>query len=453
MLRFPPLFDPADKSPNYLTWRSIVLALFENFKFNYVSLGTLPKPEVESDIHPAQLLAALPYYQPKEHYFGEKGHVHFNEFIAYGLPLTDYPMDGLTAPHHFTLEQYQFIWKTPLINVSNWEETFPLIFSTEHNFFLESCNSTFLEDPEYLGDQAYPAIVLEHDKYFTAKFFKANNLPQTLLRKNFSAPTLNFCLKIFQESVLIMGGLTELFGSDKNKQLEFLKKWDYPGGERTKGASLFRLNLLAFLYLSLHPAATVLCYGLYRNKYGLATDRRSAFYVRTEKGLVALKDFLKEQVYAYINTLNNDLKTGGDTVEIVNNINAALDLARMFGIGYTTEAKKGENPHINAPVDFTPSNLNPALKEVNFVVEHSPNSPLWRIFYDFCGEWWNSEEIEQVITAKGPHWERLKTQPRSVAVRLFNKIAAEFWRKNLDRLQPPANLLPGLKENIRKILD
>ncbi|MFH1390375.1 MAG: hypothetical protein ABIH56_06625 [Candidatus Margulisiibacteriota bacterium] len=452
--QFPPLFDPTNNSPNYLLWRSIVLAFFENFKFNYVSLGALPRPESADEVHPTQILESLPYYQPRDYYFGEKNHVHFNEFMAYGLPLTDYPMDGLTAPHHFTLEQYTFIWRTPLLSISNWDETFPLIFSTEHNFFLESCNATFLADPEYLREQKYPILVPEHGKYFTKKFFEDHGLPLSLLRQNFALPGLNFCLKIFQESVLIMGGLTEIFGPSKDGRIDFLlKHWDYPNGKNLAGLSPYRLNILAFLYLSLHPAATVLCYGLYRNKYGLATDKRSAFYVRTDRGLIALKDYLKELVNAYIAEINASLKSGADQEEARELISAALDLARMFGVGYKTEDKKGENPHINAPVDFTPIDLNPALKEINFVVEHAPTSPLWRIFYDFCGEWWNKEEIDQVLSGKGPHWERLKKQPRSVAVRTFNKLAAVFWRENIGRLKLAPKTLSAIKETCRNILD
>jgi hypothetical protein len=459
---FTSLFEKDNENENYLRWESIILALFENFKFNYEVLGTLPLPQAKNDIHPSLFLKAFTFYGSQEYYFGEKNHVHFNRYLAYGKNSTHYPTGKQMAYHHFTLETYQHIWLTPLYYISNWQETFPLIFSTQDNYFMESCNATFLFEEKYLKPQNYPLFHSLHEKYFTEKFFLENKIPASLLIHDFNIEelkipeeiikTLNFCLKIFFEAALIQFSLQEIFGlfSNKEEMLKYLlENWVYPNGKKISGLSLYQLNLLSFLYLSLHPAATALCYGLYRTKYLITETHRTEFFVPVGDQIISLKDFLKEQIQTYVNFLNNclfDKKNVQNITTINNHINAVLDLARMFGIGYKTTPEKGVNVHLNSPVDFSPKNMSPHLKSVNFIVEHTPTSPLWRIFYDFCGEWWNKEEIDQVLIGEGTHWERLKNSPRSLAVHIFHKYAANFWKENLEASKCPAKIKNYIKE-------
>ena len=465
-LVFPALFDPAEeKKPNYLLWQALVLAFFESFKFNYETLGSKPAPHDKIDIHPDYFLKHLKPYKPQQHYFDEKSHVHFNSFIGYGNKGTGYPMGNTAASHHFTLEAYQKTWFTPLLYLANWQETFPLLFATDHNYFMESCNSFFLKNNAYLIDQEYPIRCQKHQEFFTPEYFQATNLPSSLLIKNFSPQTkgvsipdktiktLNFCLKIFQTAVLVQGALIEIFGkSDEVNHL--LDNWDPPNGKKLTGLSYFRLNLLSFLYLSLHPAATVLCYGLYRNKYGVSQSHRTAFYVRDDNKVIALKDFLKHHLHFFINLMNKYLQenNNGDSQEIITKINAALDLARMFGLGYQTNQEKGENIHKNIPVNFQPTIIAPELKSINFIVEHSENSPLWKIFYSYCGEWWTKDEIEDVLVGQGKNWERLKNSPRSVAVNIFHKLAAYYWQENLAKLDFPDKIRNSISKRYLSII-
>ncbi|MBN2058443.1 MAG: hypothetical protein JW782_06590 [Candidatus Saganbacteria bacterium] len=468
MAAFPALFSKKETGSSYRHWRSITLALFENFKFNYEYLGTGVEPQSRTDIHASHYLKQLPGYKAEPLYFGEKHHVHANSFLAYGNRLTGYPMGNKNiASHHFTLETYQYIWYAPLNFISNWQETFPLVFSLDHNYFMESCNGTFLQDDRYLQDQAYPCPAPEHKKYFTSKFFTGASLPGTLLLNGFSIDgiglpdttirTLNFCLRIFQVASLMQAALMEIFGPSTNKsdQVKHLRDhWSYPDGKNVKDVSLYRLNILAFLYLSMHPAVTALCYGLYRNKYGVKQTHRTAFFVPTRSGPVALKDFLAGEISAYIEQLNQALKskTRPNSKVIPTKISAALDLARMFGIGYQTNQQKGVNVHKNAPYDFRPKNLAPELRSLDFIAEHSENSPLWRIFYDYSGEWWSNKQIEQLLEGQGPEWEELRSVPRSLAVHLFHQIAAHFWKDTLDRLNYPERLNKLIRARYQKIL-
>lgn len=469
---YSPLFANENDAASYSTWESIVLGLFENFKFNYELLGTEPQPQEKGDVHPYYFLKEIRSYVASQYFFQEKNHVHFNSFLAYGNKFTAYPMGESQAYHHFTLETYQFVWHAPLLLISNWQETFPLVFSVKNNYFLESCNAAFLNDNRYLDGQEYPIICKQHGKYFNDSYFNLVSLPPSLLLKTFDImdkkikiqdtliKTLNFCLKIFYASTLIQASLMEIFGSSSNKlmQIENLKdNWQYPSGENIKGLSLYKLNLLSFLYLSLHPAATVLCYGLYRNKYGVMQSHRTAFYVRDNGKIMALKDFLSYQVQTYICFLNdfllaNPLADEALVNEIILKVKAALDLARIYGIGYETNAEKGKNVHLNSPKDFKPLNLSPILRDINFIVEHFPASPFWRIFYDYSGQWWGKEEMEEVLLGRGENWEKLKNLPRSFAVHIFHKITARFWEKTLSSLNLPPKMTSVITNRYKQVL-
>ena len=145
MLKFEPLFIKSDQE-TYILWEGIIRGLFNLFKFNFENMGTALLPENKNDIP-----AYLKYNKLTEPiYFGEKKRVHLNRFYAYnGIP-TSYPMANDTcASHHWTYESYHYHWLTPMNYIANEEEIFPFIFDTEENFFMEGCNSTFINDKKY----------------------------------------------------------------------------------------------------------------------------------------------------------------------------------------------------------------------------------------------------------------------------------------------------------------
>ncbi|MFC1617132.1 hypothetical protein ACFL2K_02830 [Candidatus Margulisiibacteriota bacterium] len=357
-MRFPSIYMDQEKKQNQI-WLSYILGLFQQYKFNYEN---------------------------------------FNKFFAEpGVKTSGYPMaDGQIADHHLTLEAYHYYWVMPLKYITNEKETFPLLFS-EENFFEQGCKG------EFGREQKYPIYHELHKKYFTKEFFQTNDLPISLLELDFGDQFLNFCLRIFWTAILLLGIMQDIF-------LE-LDKWEPINGENVKKLDSFQLNLLAFLYLTFHPTATLLCYGLYRNKYGIKTNERTTIYFQKQGQFYALKDYLKVVVKEYI---ENAPETKAK---------AAVALAEMFGVGYTTSAKKKENVHLNTPYAFG-----------NYVVEHNPKSPLWRLFYEFGGEWWSREEMDQIVAGKGEHWEKWKTNKRALFVHYCHQYAAKYWQENLEKL-------------------
>lgn len=438
------LLESASDNDAKLT--SLILALFENFKFNYESLGKLPRPLDASDVHPYDYLKHFDAYTRKDHYFEEKNHVHFNSFIAYNKPFTAYPMKSAAACHHFTLEQYQYLWGSALFDISDWKETAPLIFSVDNNYFMESCNAAFLLDDRYLDPNSYPASHSLHKNCYSEDMFKKMRVPRSLLMKSFqlegvempddSIRTLNFCLRIFHVSYSILCALDELFGNNNDQALRHIDQWRYPHGEKIRKVPLFKLNILSFLYLSMHPMATALCYGLYRNKYGIDQTHRTMFYVRTREDYFPLKDFLLSKAKEYLAATNLQLNHADNdrAKKIRKKTIACLDLLRMFGCGYSTDNLKGKNTHINSPVDLEPEIKHPVLDDVDFVVQHDERSPLWRIFYDYCGQWWDIEEISRVISGKTDYLSKNSTL-RNLAVNMMSNNAAHYW-KDLGQREP-----------------
>lgn len=437
-MQFPPLFIN-DRSGSYRIWESIALGLFQQFKFNYENLGTNLKPEKDGDIMPYAVWDRLdmPFY------FGETKRVHFNRYYAYGGGVTGYPMANNTiASHHFTLETYSFHWPFPAMSFLNKEEAFPYIFSTEENFFMEGCNGTFLHDDKYLLPQDYPVYHPSHQAFFEEEAFLRRGLDPRLLIRDFSLVSygikmddkivriLHFALRMFWMSVLFLGVMEMLFGQKRSdeEKIEYLKFfWSPNDGKNSLEIGSYRLNVLSFLYLSFHPVATLLCYGLYRDKYGINQGERTTIYVKYGGKDYAFKDLLRETIREYIDLINGNVGSFKNQSNCSDLVSSALSLAAMYGVGYKTISKKNENIHIDSPVDFKPKDLAPELSKVDFWVSHAPQSPLWRIFYEFGGDWWTREEILQVMSAEGEAWERLRKTPRSFFVNYCHVYAAKFW--------------------------
>jgi hypothetical protein len=125
----------------------------------------------------------------------------------------------------------------------------------------------------------------------------------------------------------------------------------------------------------------------------------------------------------------------------------------MFGVGYRTNQEKGANIHRNVPVDMKPENIHNQLSNINYIIEHDERSPLWRIFYDYCGEWWSHEEMGQIILGKGDHWERLREQPRSLLVHIFHSYAAYFFRENIESIKLSDKIKSRIIGLYKKILN
>jgi len=463
-MQFDPLFINSNNE-EHQKWESIVRGLFNQYKFNFENLGTSLAPQ---DRHDFPAYTVYPKLKAKT-YFGEKKRVHFNRFYTHLGDYTGYPMaDNTVAYHHFTLESYHLFWIAPLNMISNAEETFPLVFDTTENFFMEGCNQTFLKDKKYSVPQEYPVYHSNHENYFTKRFFQKNKLSPGLLLNNYDLSkygvihppedinTLHFALRLFWISVLLLGSMQEIFGPGKKKtdKIRFLEEhWTPQHGKYSSNIDEYRLNVLSFLYLTFHPVATLLCYGLYRDKYGINQGVRTTLYIKSEGKSYAFRDYLKLVIKRYIESINQRaLECPQHARELKPAIKSVISLAGMFGIGYSTYSEKKKNIHINSPCNFTPHNLSSHIAGVNYIVEHNPHSPLWRLFYEFGGDWWSANEIKEVAAGEGKHWQRLKGIPRSRFVHYCHTYAALYWEKNVDQLTMPPRAKDIISQNIRNIL-
>lgn len=422
--------------------RAILLALSEQFKFNFEALGSAP-PETDSDdIHADRFLKLLPSYHPQATYFGETRHVHFNRHLAFGGPVTGYPLpSGVMTDHHFTFETYECLWPFAMFEFMAIADAAPLIFPTDRNFFMECCNSTFLTDPAYRGWMGYPIYTAAHALIFSESSFDRFGMSPSLLTPGFqipeipmlpsTIPTLNFCQQLLFSATLILWGLQEFFGPVLSESADFLTaEWDPKIGEKRHSVSLYDRHLLSYLYLVIHPVSTLLTYGVYRNKYGVETSHRTTLFVQQGDQTLALKELLRLEIQQYLSAIEAAPTISFEWLE---KAKAAVQLGQLFGLGYGTVPEKGQNPHWNIPHTFTA----PRLKQMglNLTVNHDPTSPLWRIFYDYAGDWWTPDQIQQIAAGAGPEWDMRHRHPRALAIHYSHQIVGTFWQQNLDKIQ------------------
>lgn len=422
--------------------RAVHLALAEQFKFNFETLGLTPAELDPDDIHAVRFLKLLPQFHPRDIEFGETKHVHFNRHLAFGGPVTGYPLpSGVLTDHHFTFETYECLWPFALFEFSAISETAPLVFATDRNFFMECCNATFLSDPSYQKWVGYPIYAPAHAPIFSESGFQALGISPDVLTPGFQMPdlpiasetlaTLNFCQQLFFSATLILWGLQQFFGADIGQSPAFLHShWHPISGENRGRFSSYDQHFLAYLYLVIHPAATLLAYGVYRNKYGVESSHRTTLFVQEGERVLALKDRLKLATQDYLSTIETAPHISMDIQE---KARAAIHLGQLFGIGYSTVPEKGQNPHWNTPHTFDAPRL--AHLGMKVTVEHDVSSPLWRLFYDYAGEWWTIDQIQQIAAGQGPEWTEFQQHPRAAAIHCSHQIVAAFWQQHLDKIQ------------------
>lgn len=422
--------------------RAIHLALAEQFKFNFETLGTFPAEKDPDDTHAVRFLKLFPGFQPREVEFGETRHVHFNRHLAYGGGVTGYPLpSGVMMDHHFTLETYECLWPFSMFEFTSIAHTAPLIFATDRNFFMECCNGTFLTDPAYLRWLGYPIYAPEHAPIFSDNGVARLGISPSILTPGFGLPdiklnsstlaTLNFCQQLFFSATLILWGINEFFGSDFSQSPNYLiDQWHPIRGENRSAISLQDRHFLAYLYLVMHPSATLLGYGIYRSKYGVESSHRTTLFVSEGDRVLALKERLKLAIQDYLTVIESGEHISTDAVE---KVQAAIQLGQYYGIGYATVPEKGQNPHYDVPFTFKAPRL--AQLGLTLTVRHDPSSPFWRIFYDYCGDWWTSDQIQQMAAGEGPEWTHFRSHPRAVAIHCAHQTAAQFWIHHADKIQ------------------
>ncbi|MFH1683434.1 MAG: hypothetical protein ABIA67_00980 [Candidatus Margulisiibacteriota bacterium] len=465
------IFEQVKKGPfresaqGYRAWESLSRKFFEFFKYLYEPLGAQPQPVNDKDMHIYPLLkkaakaramnlnGSLINLPDGRDPFGEETHSHLTRAYVFGSPITGYELsNGCLGGFHTSGFEGKLAFKVPLFNFASSSEIIPLVFPTDNNYFEESANKTFLDDPRYDQKPDFPIYHPDHRKVFTASFFAEKlRLSPDLLEVNFghkntrdkkALRTLNFALKILYSAALLQSGLIDVFGPslDKTKMTAFLEKnWRYGKGKPAKQINCYHLNLLNFLITVGHQVSYALCYGLYRNKYGMRTDdaQHGSWYFGRDKDRQPFKEFLASQirikVAEWVKEINAIEKNGAnkqDANEWKKLINCAVKLGSLFGVAYQTESEKGKNVHYLTPVDFEPSGTGKLAKQgVNFIARHDPKSPFWRIWYSYLGKYWKGKKFFKAITeGKGKTWKSIKSSPLARLYNIGQEYSRYFWK-------------------------
>jgi hypothetical protein len=463
----------SETEEGYSIWESLLKKFLLQFKFFYEYLpshanGFLKEAKLAGfkNIDDSEIIIPEDGSDP----FNEKRDAHLQLFFATGEPVSAYVFDdGSNGDLHNS-----GIEIGNLFNFVDPLEFAPLIFPTDANFYEESVNKTFLTNPEFDKKPGFPIYHPFHKGVFTSEYFnKILKLPQALLNINFnlelknypeknSALTtavkmLNFSLKFLYHVCLMESGYIDLFGSSRRhaEMINYLEKtWRFGNGKKTKGINSFHLFILAFLIRATHQCGYGICASIYRLKNGYLSYNpgHGTWQIGNDKQKLPFKIFLQECIKILIEkwceeislSENNNYRT-----QLKENIECAVKLGEIFGLGYEVNPKISKNYFENKPVDFRPSIAQgEKFNGINFTAKIYLESPLWRYYYLYSRKMWKKSKItREVFSGKGRHWKINKNHPRSRLLNILFEYEQKF-KSDLLIIKDQA-----LEENLGKIID
>lgn len=353
--------------------------------------------------------------------------------------------DGCNADFHFcSIEQSNLFAFVPA------KEFTPLTFPVDHNFFEASVNKAFLNDKRYDKRPSYPIYHQNHKEVFSAAYFKRSlKLTPELLKIEFKCDdsdltrqavrTLNFSLALLYAACLLESGYIDMFGRNRSPASMIRKieqDWRLGSGSIAKGLNSYHLFILNFLIKMTHLSGYGLAAALFRLKNGAHSYNpgHGTWQVGGDEGHTPYKIFLEKQLRLLVKHWSEKIKNNtGSKEKLVQQINTAVKLAELFGLGYQMDLKISKAYSYDKPIDFRPNFIQPNdLPEVNFIAKRNTESPLWRAYYLYSRKMWKTgKENQQIFGAFGPAWESNKHHPRAVQYSIIHEYQLKFLLDNM----------------------
>lgn len=471
--------EPFIEDPGcYQIWESVVKKLFIQFQFffEYLGPGSPGRKYLEeakkagsknldgSEIHLPDLV------------FDEKKDVHLQLYFADGSCLTSYKFaDGCNGDFHFSgIEPNNLFAFVPPYEFA------PLVFPTHQNFYEESVNQTFLNNPKYDKRPQFPIYHSLHQEVFTPRYFKKIlKLPADFLTIDFSCEktdtpkeivkavrTLNFSLTLLYAVCLLESAYIDIFGKHRDplSMIRYLEKnWRLGKGNFAKGLNSYHLFILQFLLKISHLSGYGLAASLYRLKNGPHSYNpgHGTWHIGGDKDHTPFKIFLEKQIRLLIahwckQFLRERDKKAKD--KLSTQINTAVKLGELFGLGYQVDTNISKAYYFNQPVDFRPDFAqSEEFSKVNFVAQLNIESPLWRVYYLYSRKMWkNPQENQSIFAGEGETWNRNKNHPRAVLYNILHEYQLKFLLDNIRYMETSLKdeqSLKKLKETKEKLLE
>ncbi len=446
----------------YEEWESLARKLFVQFQFFYEYLG----PGSAARKYLEQAGIKLPDHDP----FGETKTVHLQLFFADGTKATPYKFsDGCNGDLHFCA-----IEPNNLFAFAPAKEFAPLVFPTAHNYYEESVNKTFLDNKKYDKRPAFPIQHKRHQEVFTRQYFKrALKIPAELLTIDFecgdnaatlsAVRTLNFSLSLFYAVCLLESGYIDLFGRNRAAGSMIRKieqNWRLGSGRIARGLNSYHLFILNFLIKLSHLSGYGIAASLFRLKNGAHSynNGHGTWQIGGDNDHTPYKIFLEKQIRLLVKHWCEKISSGsGNRKKLVDQINTAVKLGELFGLGYQVDPQISKAYSYDKPIDFRPNFIQPNdLPEVNFIAKRNTESPLWRVYYIYSRKMWKTgRENQQIFGAFGEAWELNRDLPRAVQYNIIHEYQIKFLLENINFLAATVQdkaQLDQLNESAKKLL-
>jgi hypothetical protein len=480
----------AETDEGYNKFESIAKKLFEQFKFLYEVYGKNPAAENQNDIHAYSFLleaqkkgytnldgSPIRLTQQGKDPFGETSHAHYQRLFLTGAPFTSYQNDGFCSFLHNNGYEIFTGAFAPLTSFAETGPVVPYIFPTDHNYYTEITNLSYLNDARYDSTNKKPIYHPAHAEVFSEAYFKKIRLNTCLLKAVFQKTnnatqkethairTLNFALALLNSMILIQSAYIDMFGfsiTKKNMVAYIKKNWLYPKGLKTQGINKFHLHILNYLFSAGHAVSYLTCYCLYRHKFRDEPPDPGHTSCYPDKNIKnSFKDLLEEQIKVALTLWSKKLaefkNKSKETEQILTNIQAAVELASLFGAGYETKPTLGKNFNFSIEKDFGKyCKGTERFGSLNFIVKYNPASPLWKFWYIYCGRYWANKNVNmQIFKGRGRYWKMYnKKHPRAWLYHTGYQYSTGFWKdcfQDFLKKQPHTHLKNELK-NFLKIL-
>lgn len=381
--------------------------------------------------------------------FGEDNQSNMQLFFLTGKSFDLYQNKGFTSYLHNTGLENFAAKQNPISSFSDPIEVIPYILTTDHNFYTEITNMSFLNDKRYDNSAQQPIYNKLHNAVYTKEYLAKVNLDAVILDADFKCNeesneqyvkairTVNFGLRIFYSTLLIMSGFTDLLGTSTSRlnMIEFINSnWGLGKNNKTLGINSFHLHILNYLLSASHIVSYMITYCLYRDKYGKNSPdsvHTSCYLGKNKKS--SFKDLLNREIKFLLKEWSLQLEKGYDE-QIILNIRAVLYLASLWGVAYETEGIVGKNNHKFLNVDYSSYLFeNDYINNINPVVRHNPNSPLWKLWENYAGKFWYSKkENDAIFYGKGKTWRKNKSNPRAHIYHVGQSWSCQYWHEYYD---------------------
>jgi hypothetical protein len=238
--------------------------------------------------------------------------------------------------------------------------------------------------------------------------------------------------------------------------------WRFGSGGIVSDLSSYQLYVLHYLLRLSHFSGYGIAAALFRLKNGPHSFNpgHGTWQIGSDDDHIPFKLFLKEKIIILVEHWCKRIERENNLEKIDNlkeQINLAVKLGELFGLGYQVDTQISKNYYFDEPVDFRPAFAQgEKFVDINFVAHCNTESPLWRVYYLYSRKMWKKpQENKAIFAGQGEAWYYNRNHPRAVLYNIINEYQLKYF---LDLAQHTAKSAKAeaakkkAKETIKKLV-